>query len=139
MSQQERSASPTERPASRSERNLTIAAHLSGILGVPTAGLLGFVVPLLIYCAFANTYPFAGSQAKEALNFQITIVCLFAVCVAMAAMSCGVLLPLLILPAVLQLVFAIAAAIVTAKGLPFRYPFNLRFLRSDPRPSTPVD
>lgn len=118
---------------------MAIAAHLSGIAGVPTLGLLGFVGPLLIYGAVEGSYPFAGSQAREALNFQITVVCLFAGCVASAAMSCGVLLPLLVLPAAVQLVLAVVAAIVVRKGRPYRYPFNLRFLRSDPRPSTPVD
>ena len=55
------------------ERNLAIIAHLSGCIGIVAGGFVGFVGPLVIYLLKKDSSPYVETQAKEALNFQITI------------------------------------------------------------------
>ncbi len=120
---------PLEVPPTQEECNLALIAHLSGIAGVFGAGLLGFVGPLIIYLWKNESSPYVGSQAKEALNFQITLFILAAICIAVTAVSCGVLFPIVLVPMILQLVFGIIAALAVRDGQHYRYPFNWRIIQ----------
>lgn len=111
------------------ERNLAIIAHLSGCIGILGAGLVGFVGPLVIYLLKKDTSPYVEVQAKEALNFQITIFLISLACGVLLAISCGALLPLIVVPMALQLVFGIIAALAVRDGANYRYPFNFRLLQ----------
>jgi len=111
------------------ERNLAIIAHLSGCFGIFAGGLIGFVGPLVIYLLKKDSSPYVEFQAKEALNFQITIFLIALVSGALIAISCGALLPLIVAPMVLQLVFGIIAALAVRDGANYRYPFNFRLLQ----------
>ena len=93
------------------ERNLAIIAHLSGCIGILGAGLVGFVGPLVIYLLKKDSSPYLEVQAKEALNFQITIFLISLGTGMLLAISCGALLPLIVVPMALQLVFGIIAAL----------------------------
>jgi uncharacterized protein len=111
------------------ERNLAVIAHLSGMAGILVGGLIGFLGPLIIYLMNKDSSVYVESQAKEALNFQITILIVGVGCVALMVVSCGFLFPLVFVPMVLQFVFAIIAALAVKDGQHYRYPFNLRFLK----------
>ncbi|EIL87716.1 DUF4870 domain-containing protein [Rhodanobacter sp. 115] len=114
---------------SREERQWALFAHLSALLaGLLTGHWLGvgcFIGPLIIWLAKREGMPFVDDQAKEALNFNITV--------AIAALVCGLLMFVLIgfvlLPilGVLWLVCVILAAIKANEGERYRYPFALRF------------
>ncbi|GAA5510677.1 hypothetical protein Rcae01_06187 [Novipirellula caenicola] len=73
--------------------------------------------------------PFVELQAKEALNFQITLLILSVVCGVLAFASCGALLPIIFVPVVLQIVFGIIAALAVRDGRPYQYPFNFRLFQ----------
>ena len=111
------------------ERNLAIIAHLSGCIGILAGGLLGFIGPLVIYLLKKDSSPYVETQAKEALNFQITVFLIGLVCVALAGISCGTLFPLVFVPMGLQLLFGIIAALAVRDGSNYRYPFNFRLLQ----------
>ena len=111
------------------ERNLAIIAHLSGCFGIVGGGLVGFVGPLVIYLLKKDSSPYVEVQAKEALNFQITIFLIALVSGALVAISCGALLPLIVVPMALQLFFGITAALAVRDGANYRYPFNFRLLQ----------
>ncbi len=111
---------------SQDDRNLAIIAHLSGCAGILAGGLIGFLGPLIIYLMKKDTSPYVESQAKEALNFQITLLLIAVACGVLAAASCGVLFPLMFVPLVLQIAYGIIAAIAVRDGSHYRYPFNLR-------------
>lgn len=116
---------------SREERQWALFAHLSALLaGLLTGHWLGvgcFIGPLIIWLAKREGMPFVDDQAKEALNFNITV--------AIAALVCGLLMFVLIgfvlLPilGVLWLVCVILAAIKANEGERYRYPFALRFIK----------
>ena len=107
---------PPDFTPSNDDRNLALIAHLSGCAGILAGGLLGFIGPLIIYITQKDKSPFAESQAKEALNFQIIA-------------SCGALFPIAFVPMVLQIVFGIIAALAVRDGRPYQYPFNLRLFQ----------
>jgi len=111
------------------DRNLALLAHLSGCAGVVMGGFVGFIGPLVVYLIYKDKSAFVESQAKEALNFQITLFIVGVVCIAVFFASCGTLFPLLFVPSVLQVVFGIIAAVAVRDGQPYHYPFNLRLFR----------
>ena len=111
------------------DRNLALIAHLSGCAGILVGGFVGFVGPLAIYLWKKDTSPYVESQAKEALNFQITLLLMSVACVIAFACSFGILFPLIFVPMVLQIVFGIIAALAVRDGSNYRYPFNIRLVQ----------
>ena len=111
------------------DRNLALIAHLSGLAGVLGAGMIGFLGPLIIYLMKKDTSPYVEAQAKEALNFQITLLLISIPCFFLVAISCGTLFPLIVVPMALQVIFGIIAALAVRDGSHYRYPFNFRLLQ----------
>jgi uncharacterized Tic20 family protein len=114
-----------------------MAAHLCGLLWLfsssgfifPPFGALGLLTllgPLIIWKSKGETMPFVAAQAKEALNFQITIFLLALVCIVLMFLLIGFLL--LWILGVLNLVFILIAAIQVNDGKPYRYPFCIRLI-----------
>lgn len=111
------------------DKNLALMAHLSGCLGVAVGSVPGFVGPLVIWLIQKDKSAFVEQEAKEALNFQITLLIMMAVFLIVTFLSCWVLFPLLFVPALLQVVCGIIAAVSVANGNAYRYPFNLRLIK----------
>jgi len=112
---------------SQQERNWGMAAHLAALAmytALPAGNVLG---PLIIWLIKKEEMAFVNEQGKEALNFQLSML----IYMAVALFSCMLLIGFIILPAlmVIHLVFIIVAAIEATKGLPYRYPFTIRFIR----------
>ena len=107
---------------STEDRNLAMLTHLSGII-------LGFIVPLIMWLVNKDNAAksYLTTEAKEALNFQLTILIGYVICWVLSFILIGVfLLPLLW---ILNLVFCILAAVaVNSKGS-YRYPFALRLIK----------
>lgn len=110
---------------SKEERNWAMLAHLSGLLAFATliGGILG---PLVLWLIRKDEMAFAAEQAKEALNFQITVF----VAGLIAAVMCLVLIGFVLLGilAIVDLVLVIVAAVKASEGVSYRYPFNLRLI-----------
>jgi uncharacterized Tic20 family protein len=123
---------------SSDERNWAMAAHLCGLLWLlggpgliflPFGSLVLFTIlgPLIIWRTKGQTMPFVAEQAKESLNFQITVFLLGLVFALLALVLIGFVL--LWLLGVVNLVLVIIAAIQTSSGKPYRYPFCLRLVK----------
>ena len=113
-------------------------AHLSTLLGglltSGWAGSLGFFIgPLVIWLMKKDTMPFVADQAKEALNFAITVslACLALVILTVLTLGIGLLLtvPLYGIIGITALVLVILAAIKANEGVAYRYPFALRLIK----------
>lgn len=91
-------------------------------------GIFGFVGPLIIWLVKKDTSPFVDDQGKEALNFQLTLVIGWVASILLNLIMCiGVFLwPILI---IVGLIFAILGAMKAKEGIPYRYPFNIRFIK----------
>jgi uncharacterized Tic20 family protein len=110
-------------------RQMAMLAHLSGILASLISGTLaGFAGPLIIWIIKKDESPFVADQAKEALNFQLTLLIMVVVCWAIAIGTCGILFFLPLIPFVLQLVFGVIGGMKANEGEYYRYPINIRFV-----------
>ncbi len=86
----------------------------------------GFIPSLIVYLVRKDD-PFVQDHAKEALNWSITEVVIYAVSFVLTFILIG-LLGFLVL-AILHLVFCIMGAVAAANGNGFRAPFALRLLK----------
>ncbi|WP_202908906.1 DUF4870 domain-containing protein [Roseimaritima ulvae] len=109
------------------EKNMAMLAHLSGLLGIAIGGVLGFLGPLLLWILRKEDSAYIEQEAKEALNFQLTLLIVYCVTVVVGMITCfGIVF--VFVPVVMQLVFGIIATITASKGIPYRYPFNIRLI-----------
>lgn len=108
-----------ETSPSREECNLAMLAHLLGIFS-------GFVGALVLWLVKREDNGFAAQEAREALNFQITI----AIAMMAAFILKFVLIGFLLVPLVFlaNFIFCLLAALSTAKGKAYRYPLALRLV-----------
>ncbi len=84
------------------------------------------ILPLLIWSMKKEDSPFINDQGKEALNFQITIMIGYAICIPLFFLFIGI--PLIAALGIYHIVFSIVAAIKSNEGLAYRYPFALRLI-----------
>ena len=98
-------------------------AALSGYLGIPFGNILG---PLIIWMVKREMDPFVDSQAKESLNFQISLTIYGMV----SLLLCLILVGFILLPVVIVggLILTIIAAIKANDGEDYRYPFTIRLI-----------
>lgn len=106
--------------------NWGMFAHLSALIGfiIPFGNVIG---PLVIWLTKGKEIEFVGTEAKEALNFQITMLLAFVVAWVLVFILIGFLLMALL--AIADLILVIMAAISASKGQPYRYPFALRLIK----------
>lgn len=123
---QDQTASAVPTAISKEERNWAMIAHLSALLAFVT-GIGGILGPLIVWLIRKDDMPFAADQAKEALNFQITMFLAGIVAAILTLVLIGFLL--LFLLCVVDVIFIIIAAVKASEGVAYRYPFNLRLIR----------
>ncbi len=120
------------------ERNWATIAHLCGLLWlaggaglifVPfgTLALFTLLGPLIIWRTRGQTLPFVAEQAKESLNFQITVFLLGIVFFLLVFVIIGIVL--LWILGLVNVVLVIIAAVTVSGGRPYRYPFCLRLVK----------
>lgn len=122
---------------SAEQRQWAMFAHLSALVGgllTSAAGGWGtFIGPLIIWLVKRETMPFVDDQAKEALNFNITvaIVCLALLLLSIVTLGVGLIvaIPLWIIVGIAWLVLTIMASIKANEGVAYRYPFALRLIK----------
>ncbi len=120
------------------QRNWAMAAHLCGLLWaaggtgfifIPFGGMILFTMlgPLIIWRTKGQAMSYVAEQAKEALNFQITVFLAGVFCAVLMFVLVGfVLLSALGLA---DLILVIIAAIQVSDGKAYRYPYCLRLVK----------
>jgi uncharacterized Tic20 family protein len=103
---------------SSNDKNLAVLTHLGGIL-------FSFI-PSLIVWLLKKDSPFVSEQAREALNFQITLLIAYMVCYMLMFILIGFLLVAVVW--LVNIVLCIVAATHASKGESYRYPLTLRLL-----------
>lgn len=125
-------------PIDPQQRQWAMFAHLSALLGgllsTGWAGSIGcFIGPLVIWLLKKDTMPFVDDQAKEALNFNITVAIVFLVLLVATIFTLGIGIiitgPLFVIVGLSWLVFTIIAAIKANEGVAYRYPLTLRLIK----------
>ena len=128
---------PSSDLPSAEARQWAMFAHLSALLGCLITGrwfgLACFIGPLVIWLLKKDTLPFVADQAKEALNFNLTVAIVGLALLMLTLLTLGlgvvVAVPIGIVVGVGWLVFTIIAAIRANEGVRYRYPFTLRLIR----------
>jgi len=112
----------TNAPLARegSDKIWSMFSHLSALLGV------GFVLPLVVYLAMRHESEYVAANAREALNFHISVLIYSLCCIPLAFILIGI--PLLIVLGLGSLVLAIIATIKASNGQCYRYPLTLRLV-----------
>lgn len=114
------------------ERTWALLGHLSALSAFVVTGIGCVLGPLIIWLVKRDTLPFAADQAKEALNFNITVLIGAAglVLFSMVTLGIGLLLavPLGFALFFYWLIFTIIAAINANNGIRYRYPMTLRLV-----------
>ncbi|MHC4082924.1 MAG: DUF4870 domain-containing protein [Planctomycetota bacterium] len=109
---------PGDEPSGE-ERNFAVIAHLLGII-------ISFLGPLIIWLIKKDDSTYVDDQAREALNFQITVFIAEAVCgfLTMIVIGC-VLLPIVLIA---NFILCIVAAVAASQGRWYRYPMTFRLI-----------
>lgn len=122
---------PPPDKVSTDSRNLGALAHLSALVGL--AGVPSFIGPLVVWLLQRERDPFVAEQAREALNFNLSVLIYVAGGIALSIVTIGlgllIVVPTAIVGAVAWLVVTVMAAIQAADGRPYRYPLTLQLVR----------
>jgi len=123
---------PLPMTQSSEERTWALIGHLSAFSAFIT-GIGCIVGPLIVWLVKRDTMPFAADQAKEALNFNITLAIAFCALVLFSIVTFGLGLliawPIGAVLCVAWFVLTIIAAIKANEGVAYRYPFTLRLVK----------
>jgi uncharacterized Tic20 family protein len=110
----------------KDERNWAMLSHLLALVGYFVVPLGNVIAPLIIYLVKKDESPFVAEQARESLNFQISL-CIY-------ALISGVLVIILVGFLLLGVIWVggviltLIASVKAANGEAYRYPFTLRLI-----------
>ncbi|HEU5222988.1 MAG TPA: DUF4870 domain-containing protein [Candidatus Lumbricidophila sp.] len=103
-------------------------AHLGGIIG--------FIPSLIIWLMFKDRGAFTNSEAKKALNFQLTAlvgyVAVFILASILSVVTFGIGTVLFVLNwgiAIVSIIFSILGFMKAKVGQPYTYPFAIKFIK----------
>ena len=107
---------------SQDDKTMAMIGHLSGIVA-------GFIGPLVIWLINKDKTDkdWLNSQAKEALNFQITVMIAYFVGGILTMILIGVLVIFAVM--IINLILCIMAGMKANEGVDYRYPFAIRLIK----------
>lgn len=101
------------------EKIWSILSHLSMFF----TPFVGIILPLVVYLSMRSESYYLATNAKEALNFHLSLIIYAICCVPLIFIVIGV--PLLFLLWITSIVFAIIAAVKASDGECYHYPLAL--------------
>jgi uncharacterized protein len=101
------------------DKTFCILSHILGLV-------FGFIPPLLFWLLKKDESPAVEAHAKEALNFQITLLIAYFVS---TVILCGHSSFLVIVPMLYGWIMCIIAATKASEGILYRYPITLRLIK----------
>jgi len=124
-------------PTSDESRNWALAAHLTALAGAVAGGIAAFVGPLVVWLLRRGADPFAAEHARQALNFNLSVLVYALVglvgglvlTVLTLGLALLVLAPLAGVALVGYAVVSVLGALAASRGRPFTYPGALPLVR----------
>ncbi len=98
----------------------SILSHISCFFGI------WIILPLVVYLAMKDDSEYVANNAREALNFHISLFIYTLCCLPLVFIVIGV--PLLVIMGLAALVLAVVAAVKAADGGCYRYPLTIRLI-----------
>ena len=120
---------PTTQPSGSADGDVSQDARTFGMLAHLLGLFTSFLGPLIIWLVKKGEHPFIDDQAKEALNFQLTLLIAYAAALPISLVTCGygaLLYPALF---VLQIILGVIGTVKSNGGECFRYPFAIRLIK----------
>jgi|GEM_PF-5056280 len=112
---------PGPMPLSESDTKMwATLAHLGFAIG-------GFITPLVIWQIYKDRSEFVAQHGKEALNWQLTMLIGFIICIPLFFIVIGIFLLLIL--SVVNIILGIMALMAANKGEPYTYPFRIQFVK----------
>ncbi len=108
-------------PPTGNEKIWTILSHLSSLIGV------GILLPLVVYLAMKGDSKYVAANAKEALNFHLSMLIYCLCCIPLIFVVVGI--PLLIVIGIGSLILGIVAAVKASDGGCYHYPMTIRLVK----------
>ncbi|MCB5188328.1 DUF4870 domain-containing protein [Methylobacillus caricis] len=105
--------------ASADEKNIAVLTHLGGTL-------FSLLPALIVWLLKKDDSEFIGTHAREALNFQITLLIGYAISSILIYILIGFVIGGILWIA--NIILCIIAAIAASRGEEYRYPFTLRLI-----------
>ncbi len=100
-------------------------AHLGTFLGavIPVGNI---IAPLIMMSYYRDKSHFISDHAKEALNFQISLIIYYFI----AGLSAFILIGFILIPIIFitAIILTIQAALKAKDGEEYKYPFTIRFI-----------
>jgi len=110
---------------SNDEKNWAMLCHLGGLVHFLPFGQI--IVPMIIWMVKREELPFVDDQGKEALNFQISMLIYYLICIPLIFIVIGIFL--LAMLGLINLILVILAAVKAQQGEAFRYPLSLNLIK----------
>lgn len=110
---------------SNDEKNWAMLCHLGGLVHFLPFGQI--IVPMIIWIVKKEELPFVDDQGKEALNFQISMLIYYLICIPLIFIVIGIFL--LAMLGLINLILVILAAVKAQQGEAFRYPLSLNLIK----------
>jgi uncharacterized Tic20 family protein len=116
------------RPLSDAEARQTAA--LAHYLGIGVLLGLGWLGPLIIWLTKKDSHPFVNDQAREALNFNISMTIYLIVSSFLAGILFILIIPVFLPFAVViaNVIYAVIAGQRASAGEAYRYPLTIRMI-----------
>jgi uncharacterized Tic20 family protein len=102
------------------EKIWSILSHLSTFIGLP------FLLPLVVYLAMKGDSEYVAVNAREALNFHLSMLIYCLCCIPLVFIVIGI--PVLFLIAIGSCILAVVAALKASDGGCYRYPLTIRLI-----------
>ena len=115
-----------ESQPTKDERTWAMLSHFS-VLCMFIFPFGNILAPLIIWLIKKDEMPFVEDQAKEVLNFQISMTIYFIGSIILIIVLIGI--PILIVLGIFNVIITIIAGIKANDGKSYRYPINLRLIK----------
>lgn len=123
---------PVPTPDQQTWRVIAHAAALIQFIGIPS-----FVGPLAVWLMRRDD-PVVEPHAREALNYQLSLIIYFAAAIVIGIIAAITIVGLLLVPFIIlfalilvvaEVIFAILASLAASRGEFYRYPMNLNLIK----------
>lgn len=103
------------------DKTFAILVHIGGLF-------FSWLAPLIVYLIKKNSNEeFTVYHAREALNFQLTLLVLYIGCFILSFILIGLFLFWIVMLS--NLILSIMAAVKASNGIDYRYPMTIRFVK----------
>lgn len=106
-------------PVNDNDKNFAVLTHLGGIF-------FSVIPGLVVWLLKKDDSPYLADQAREALNFQISVLLAYMLSYVLMIVLIGFALVAVVW--ITNIILCIIAAVSASRGESYRYPFSLRLI-----------